>query len=579
MREEIIKRNLYILTFCLILFYFLSIYVNSYFTHKNLEENIVNISNILISNLSSADDLQDISSTVNEYTKNQQWLSVIVCNDLGEVLIDSDNDNLAEIPHYYIPMEELKYLENDLDDHRVYSQKNRIYYINEINQNLVVRTSISIQSNEPYIFSSAFFMFALIVLSILISIFFSRRTSKNIEDSFYDISHNLKQIIDGKYESIDTSHRYFEVSNALEDINIINNSIYEYIKTINEEKDKISFIINNMQQGLIIINGEEVNIINDYARKVLNIVKKQKIYGKYSDIIVNQRVCNKIASVIKSREDLSFDYFDKENDKIYSFILSYQERPWGNSEENNELVFISIIDVTEERKNDELNAEFIANASHELKTPITTISGFSELILNGVGTCDQKTKDYIYRIYNQSKYMKETIDELLYLSNLEYKQDENQINELVNLKEIIDEVFEEYQDMASKNNINLSVKAENGYVYGSEALLKHLVNNIVENAIKYNRENGSAEGKVYVQDNNVIVEVSDTGIGIDTKNIPKLFDRFYRIDASRNRSTGGTGLGLTIAKKICNVHKATIEVNSELGVGTTFKIIFKKVEK
>ncbi|MGN1296009.1 MAG: sensor histidine kinase, partial [Bacilli bacterium] len=187
--------------------------------------------------------------------------------------------------------------------------------------------------------------------------------------------------------------------------------------------------------------------------------------------------------------------------------------------------------------------------------------------------------DYIYRIYNQSKYMKETIDELLYLSNLEYKQDVNQITELVNLSEIIKEVFEEYHDMASKNNITLFVEAKSGYIYGSEALLKHLVNNLVENAIKYNRENGSVTGKVYEQDNNVIVEVSDTGIGIDNKNIPKLFDRFYRIDASRNRSTGGTGLGLTIVKKICNVHKATIDVNSELGVGTTFKIIFKKMEK
>jgi two-component system phosphate regulon sensor histidine kinase PhoR len=249
---------------------------------------------------------------------------------------------------------------------------------------------------------------------------------------------------------------------------------------------------------------------------------------------------------------------------------------WDQSTQESSLLFISIIDVTEERKNDEIKAEFIVNASHELKTPITTISGFSELILNGAGKCDEKVIEYIRRIYLESIRMKNTIDELLYLSNLEYKSSTISLHEDVDLSALVDDVVDSYLDYSRRNAIMIEKKTIDVHIKGSKALIRHLLVNLVENAIKYNREKGKVVVCLEEDEKDVILKVIDTGIGIDESNMNKIFDRFYRIEESRNRSTGGTGLGLTIAKKICVVHGAKIFIDSSVGIGTTFTVKFTK---
>ncbi|MDD3171396.1 MAG: HAMP domain-containing sensor histidine kinase [Bacilli bacterium] len=576
MGDELVRRNLTITIISLILFFFLSLYITSYYNRKNLEENLINISTILNKQIMNSVTEEEIVEIVDDYTNDQTWIKVAVANSLGSIIIDSTNDSTSEIGDISLSDDELEYA-NSSDNDSVYIIDGELNYITKINDDIIVRTSIAIQSNETYILNSIFYMLILIIFVLILEIFSSRKTSKVIENAFLMISDNLKTINSGEYQQIETKHKFYEVNEALENINEINKNIYAYILEISSERDKVSFIVNNMQQGLIIINENyDLLIINKYACSILN-SECQVIEGiKFSEIIKNTYLIEKISTSLKKHKNEYFDYFDDKKEKVYSFILSHLVSKWDKSTKASSLLFISIIDVTDERKNDEIKAEFIVNASHELKTPITTISGFSELIINGGGSCDKKTREYITRIYLESIRMKNTIDELLYLSNLEYKSSTISLNEDVDLEEVVDDVVENYKTYGIQNMVTIEKETRKIIIKGSKALIRHLLVNLVENAIKYNRENGKVIVRLEEDINDVILKVIDTGIGIDAGNMNKIFDRFYRIEESRSRSTGGTGLGLTIAKKICIVHGASINIESNLGIGTTFIVKFSK---
>ncbi len=577
MGDQLIRRNLTITIISLILFFFLSLYITSYYNRKNLEENLINISSILNKQIKDSTTEEEIVEIVDHYTQDQTWIKIVVANSLGSIVIDSTNDSMSEVITMELTEKELSYADEIKAEKRVYIIEGEIYYITKINEDIIVRTAIAAQDNESYILNSVFYMLILIIFVLIIDIYSSRKTSSVIENAFSMISDNLRTMNSGEYQQINTRHKFYEVSEALENINEINKSIYAYISEISNERDKVNFIVNNMQQGLMILNeNKELLIINQYACKLLKIECWQNKPNDFTAIIKDDYLIEKITHSLLHHKDEYFDYSNEKTGKVYSFVLTSLMSKWEQSKQESLLLFISIIDVTEERKNDEIKAEFIVNASHELKTPITTISGFSELILNGAGKCDEKATEYLRRIYLESIRMKNTIDELLYLSNLEYKSSTISLNEDVNLASLVDDVVDNYLDYGQKNTITIEKKIIPVYIKGSKSLIRHLLVNLVENAIKYNREKGKVIVALEEEEKDVILKVIDTGIGIDESNMNKIFDRFYRIEESRNRSTGGTGLGLTIAKKICIVHKAKIFIDSSVGVGTTFTVKFTK---
>ena len=577
MGDQLVRRNLTINIISLILFFFLSLYITSYYNRKNLEENLINISSILNKQIKDSTTEEEIVAIVDRYTQDQTWIKIVVANSLGSIVIDSTDDSMSEVVATKLTEKELSYVDEVKEDKRVYIIAEELYFISKINEDIIVRTAIAVQDNKSYILNSVFYMLILIIFVLVIDVYSSRKTSSVIENAFSMISDNLRTMNSGEYQQIDTHHKFYEVSEALENINEINKSIYAYISEISNERDKVNFIVNNMQQGLMILSeSKELLIINQYACRLLKIECWENKPSEFTKVIKDHYLVEKITNSLLHHKDEYFDYYNEKTGKVYSFVLTFLTSKWNQSTKESLLLFISIIDVTEERKNEEIKAEFIVNASHELKTPITTISGFSELILNGAGKCDEKAKEYIRRIYLESTRMKNTIDELLYLSNLEYKSSTISLNEDVNMADLVEDVVDSYFDYARKNTITIEKKTIAVHIKGSKSLIRHLLVNLVENAIKYNREKGKVIVALEEDEKDAILKVIDTGIGIDESNMNKIFDRFYRIEESRNRSTGGTGLGLTIAKKICIVHKAKIFIDSSVGIGTTFTVKFTK---
>ncbi|MCR5797128.1 MAG: two-component sensor histidine kinase [Eubacterium sp.] len=244
-----------------------------------------------------------------------------------------------------------------------------------------------------------------------------------------------------------------------------------------------------------------------------------------------------------------------------------------NSSPEEENIYPEIIPLIKEIRDarnaqSEMRQEFTANVSHELKTPLTSISGYAELIESGIAEGDESI-EFAGKIKKESSRMLELIGDILRLSELD-STDSSQLNDDVDLTSVIKDCIDRLSQQASINGIKITMNGDNTPIKGNKTELNELVYNLIDNAIKYNRPNGNID--ITISDK--ILTVSDTGIGMPQENIPRIFERFYRIDKSRSHATGGTGLGLSIVRHIAEHHGATINVQSTVGVGTTITVTF-----
>lgn len=233
--------------------------------------------------------------------------------------------------------------------------------------------------------------------------------------------------------------------------------------------------------------------------------------------------------------------------------------------------------------NDRMRREFTANITHELKTPLTAISGYAELISSGMVSDEADQRDFAHRIFNEAGRLTALVNDILTLSNLdEAERDEAGsasdsvlgTREPVDLPRTLDTVYHRLETVADVNGITLSVKPQPAIVLGVPRLLDELVYNLASNAIRYNKPDGSVTMRCGMEDGAPFISVEDTGIGIAPEEQEKVFERFYRVDKSRSKERGGTGLGLAIVKHAAVFHDATISVDSTLGEGTTITVRF-----
>ena len=228
-------------------------------------------------------------------------------------------------------------------------------------------------------------------------------------------------------------------------------------------------------------------------------------------------------------------------------------------------------DMTAYHMAEKMRREFSANVSHELKTPLTSISGFAEIIANGMYQNEQDIKLFGNRILTESHRMMSLIDTIMHLSKVE--ETETTIKwKPVEVSSLVRYARDLIEPQAAKKGITVKLDLIPLYVYGNPALLSELVMNLLDNAVKYNRENGQVEVALTKVDDRVVLTVSDTGIGIPEDKQERIFERFYRAEESRNKATGGSGLGLSICKHIVENHKGTLQISSKEGEGATFII-------
>lgn len=336
--------------------------------------------------------------------------------------------------------------------------------------------------------------------------------------------------------------------------------INEQINEVKSEKEKYEFILNNISEGFIVLDlNYNIIQINKYA---LNIFNKNfnEVYGH--NIVYLYNASNLLNNIEKMNKAFK-SFKEKIDERIYEFEIN------KITFNNINLIAILFIDITNEENTEIMKKEFFANASHELKSPLTSIIGYQELIKEGIIKDNNEIKNISEKTLKESIRMKNIVLDMLELSKLESKEVKE--IESLNLKEIIEDIISSNEVLIKQKNIKITSNLKDFYINSSFEDIQKLLSNIISNAINYNNINGEIE--LILKDNSFICK--DTGIGIKKEDLPRIFERFYRVDKSRSKENSGTGLGLAIVKHICLNYHYKIKVDSKFGLGTTFTITFK----
>jgi len=310
-----------------------------------------------------------------------------------------------------------------------------------------------------------------------------------------------------------------------------------------------------LKEGIIVINKEKIiDYANKYAENILGIKEPE---GKhFSEVIKN----NYLYSIISHEYDKDIQEEIIIDDKKFLVKIYHIDTK----------KFVHLTDITPYEVYKQAKKDFVSNVSHELKTPIAVLKGVIETLDSEEK--DSEKKRFISMASKRINQMDTLINDLLIIARLE-SQEDKVVKTNINLKRFINQVYEDLAHLTKEKNIKFNNNIdENFQIYGDEQKLSILFKNLIENAIKYNKENGTVEIKSYEEEKFSVVEVKDTGIGIPKESLPLIFERFYRVDKSRSRSVGGTGLGLSIVKHIAEAHKGKVSVSSELGKGSSFKV-------
>ena len=430
----------------------------------------------------------------------------------------------------------------------------------------ILRVLMPMDSVNKYLITFLFTAVMVIGIVIIIMALVLPSTAKNIMIPFYSIKETLDNIYNNKSQNIKNLTGFNDINDILYDINELaidlNNNIIGY----QTEREKLNYVLENIAQGIVAINkNKDIFFINQFALELLNVPDSD--IKSLNEIIKDKIVVNKIEDAIKLNRFSKFDIKERNIDIEINVI------PILNNK--NISALIKFEDVTDIRKVEIEKQDFFINASHELKTPLTSILGYSELLMtmNAKDKKDDKKIDFIKRINSEALRMKELVLNMLTLSRMEANWQET-IDEKIDLKDIILNVFESNKIKSQKRNINLELDIESAIITANKEKITEVVNNLVDNAIKYTDDGGNI--KIILKNNTdkAVFTVKDNGCGIESKYLNRIFERFFRVKNEKYLKVQGTGLGLTIVKNICAHYNADIYIKSEENKGTEISVVF-----
>ncbi len=355
---------------------------------------------------------------------------------------------------------------------------------------------------------------------------------------------------------------YPELDRLTERLRIQNSRINRQVNELSRNHDQFSLITENMDEGIIIAD-KKLNILtcNSSSMRLLDVKDisvGQSVYS-FNNSEVFRRCIQNAAGGRNSECTVETRHGE-------SVVIA---SPAGSTDTFNG-IFILIMDITEKRKLEIMRREFTSNVSHELKTPLTTIYGISDMLAGGL-VKSEDTAEFGARIRNEADRLIKLINDIMALSKLDEAAGLSDAEE-TDLYELSSEIFSRLSENAMERNITMKLSGEHILYMGNRTVLDEVIYNLCDNAIKYNNEGGSLEVNISEAHKNIVITVSDTGIGIPKEHTDRIFERFYRVDKSRSRKIKGTGLGLSIVKHGVMYHGGTVRVESSPGSGTLFTV-------
>lgn len=437
------------------------------------------------------------------------------------------------------------------------TDKETFYYANLLNDGTVIVTSDETISFLKELTSSLPYLIIVIGATLIVVGIISNIQTEKIVKPINEIN------LDYPQENL----TYEELSPLLRRIEKQNYDINKYIKTLKNKQNEFETVTQNMNEGLIILHDRNILTCNQSALKILGSENYNYTGISIYDLTDSEIFIKSVETALSGKTNEVNLPSENKNYMVISSPVFSKSKVTG--------VVILLIDSTEKISREELRREFSANVSHELKTPLTTISGYAEIMKEGwVQTRDYP--EFSNKIYNEAKRMIALIDDIINLSKLDENQKEME-KEPVDLYLMSKDVAESLAEKANKKTVSICTKGENVDILAVPHLLYEMIYNLIDNAIKYNKADGNVYVNIIHNNNKVKLVVEDTGIGIPVEDIERVFERFYCVDKSHSKETGGTGLGLSIVKHGAQLHNAKLNIESTLGIGTKISLTFDEI--
>ena len=412
-------------------------------------------------------------------------------------------------------------------------------------------------------------MFTILIRSLMfglaVTILLSFILARTITNPVQRLTRTAQRIAAGDFSQQPQAESADEIGNLTRTFGEMAKVLENTLAEVNGERNKLSTLFTYMADGVVAFDKSgHILHMNPAAQQMLGMEFGPELI--YTQVFPNLNV--EESDLGEGGRYIEIDY--AANKRILKILLAM----FGTAEDENSGIMAVLHDITEQKKLDSSRREFVANVSHELRTPLTNVKGYPETLLDAGDELDgEPRRNFLQVIYNESDRMTHIVKDLLTLSQLDYGKMDMEMSPIP-VKLIVQNIASAMLIEARGQGLTLETKLEEPLplILADRNRMEQVIANIVSNAIKYNRPGGTVALSAFSQEDKVVIKVQDTGIGIPQEDIPRLFERFYRVDKARSRERGGTGLGLAIAKEIVEQHQGTIGVESQLDAGTTVTI-------
>ena len=508
--------------------------------------------------LDESHDLKKQVDALNPLAYNDQTRLTIIDTN-GKVLADSGSGDIDE---NHKGREEVKQaLSEGVGYATRYSDtvRRNMLYVAVFNKGYVVRLALpynGIFDNLPTLIRP---LGVGAIMSLAIALFLSKRFADTLTAPIHDITTQVTKMKDYRELEFD-SYKYDEFNIIASKLEEQAKTIHDTMKKLKNEQIKINGILDQMKEGFILLDSDlSVLMINRKAQKLYG--HTIKLNNSIKDFIFDFKIINALDHLTDEQQVIEVEK-EKQFYNCYVAKVDYG-------------VTLLFVNITEQHNAMKMRQEFFSNVSHELKTPMTSIRGYSELLETGVINDKEASKKALDKIHDEVNNMSSLINDILMISRLENK-DVDIIKHPVHIEPLVNEIIDSMQVEINKKRLKVNIEIEDIVYISNHQHMHQLLSNLITNAIKYNIDNGSIAIKSSESEHSIIIEVSDTGRGISKIDQGRVFERFFRCDQGRDKETGGTGLGLAIVKHIVQYYQGSITLSSKLNQGATFKVVLPK---
>lgn len=443
----------------------------------------------------------------------------------------------------------------------------------------VIRLGITtrVVSNRLSVVRTTIFltMGGLLLVGFLLSLLAARFVVKPVQT----IKAAAEEVSKGRLDTTVDLDRNDELGSLGAAFNAMMHEFRDRVFELEAARRETAAIMDNMAEGLLLVDSNGVVEMANRAAVRMLAQSRSELVGRALWESVRLAEVDELLNSLPTLDDARRIWVEDHSRGPQRRVLEFVATPLFDTGDGKTHAVLLVSDATEDQKLLEMRQEFVANVSHELKTPLTSISAYCETLLDGALDDDKVRLSFLEKIQTNAERLTALVTDILNVSRLE-SGTSDESRERLDLREIVTSLARKHREAAGRKQILLTIEADDSPVYGlvNEEDITEAVDNLLGNAIGYTPEGGAVQIAVHKRENQIVIRVTDTGTGIPEDALPRIFERFYRVDKARSRAVGGTGLGLAIVKHVAMKHGGKVEAESELNKGSTFRIVLPSAQ-